>query len=119
MLRPKKITHRPPELITSVEMKRAALAVCTYLTKTGMTLIDAAKAVSKTLKSAGFSNQSKGPLTYKTILNWRVRYDSEPNDYMDPEDFDEELKTMSLGQARQHLLIGLAKELRANCLDRI
>jgi hypothetical protein len=118
MLKPKKITHRPPELIATHDMKRGAVTVCTLLMKTGLTLSDAAKVVSKALATNGFSHDSRRPLTHRTILNWRARYDNKPDDYINLAEFEEDLKSLPLREVRIGLLQLLIDDLHHNCLDR-
>jgi hypothetical protein len=117
MLKPKKINNRPPELDAYRFLKRGAVTVCTLLMKTGLTLPAAAKAVSKALNAAGLPQNSGRPLTHKTILNWRARYASDPDEYIDADNFEEDLKSTPLGELREQLLLRLTEDVRHNCLD--
>jgi hypothetical protein len=85
--------------------------------KTGLTLPAAAKAVSKALNAAGLSQKGGRPLTHKTILNWRARYPSDPDEYIDADEFDKDLESTPLGELRKRLLFCLMEDVRHNCLD--
>jgi hypothetical protein len=115
MLQPRKVTHRPKMSHAYEDTKRAATGVCSLLIEAGYAPQVAATAVSKILALAGFPY--KGKLTHKTILNWRARDKSKPEEEY-REEFNGYLKTMPRRDACLQLLETVNFTIRHNCLDR-
>jgi hypothetical protein len=115
MLQPRKVTHRPKMNHAYECTKRAATGICSLLIEAGDAPAVAATAVRKTLALNGFPY--KGKLTHKTILNWRARDKSKPEEEY-REEFNGYLKTMPRHDARLLLLETVTFTVRYNCLDR-
>jgi hypothetical protein len=115
MLQPRKLTHRPKMTRAYEYTKHAATGVCTLVIEAGYAPEVAATAVSKILAFTGFPY--KGKLTHKTILNWRARDKSKPEEEY-REEFEGYLKTMPRRDACLQLLEAVNFTVRYNCLDR-
>jgi hypothetical protein len=114
MLRPRKVKHRPRMTHAYELAKRTATGVCNLLIKLGYTPNNAATAVCERLTIEGFPYPGK--LTPKTILNWRARDKSKPEEELAEEFYFVQRAPRHLAYA--DLLDLLTSTIRYNCLDR-
>jgi hypothetical protein len=114
MLQPRKVTHRPKMTHAYELIKRTATGVCKLLIKVGYTPHEAATAVCERLTIEGFPYPGK--MTPKTILNWRARDKSKPEEELAEEFYFVQRAPRHLACA--DLLDLLTSTIRYNCLDR-